>query len=79
MRTGPVYAFILIQIFTTLPAGGVGAFAAIVIKGFGYSTWETQLLQMVRTIIPFRRVLAADYHSGYRRGSSHIYVDRCLD
>ncbi|EHY61256.1 hypothetical protein HRR83_008955 [Exophiala dermatitidis] len=46
-----VYAFVLIQLFTTLPSGGVGAFAAIVIKGFGYSTWETQLLQMVTGVI----------------------------
>ncbi|KAM5350747.1 hypothetical protein ACJ41O_007252 [Fusarium nematophilum] len=41
-----VYAFALIQICTTLPAGGIGAYANILVKSFGFSTWETQLLQM---------------------------------
>lgn len=42
-----VYAFALIQLLTTLPAGGLGAYANIIVKSFGFSTWETQLLQMV--------------------------------
>ncbi|KAI1881545.1 hypothetical protein JX265_000371 [Neoarthrinium moseri] len=46
-----VYAFILIQILTTLPSGGMGAYAAIVIQSFGYSTWVVQLLQMVTGVI----------------------------
>jgi hypothetical protein len=54
-----VYAFILIQLFTTLPAGGVGAYAAIVIQSFGYSTWETQLLQMVTGVIQVISMLTA--------------------
>ncbi|KAM0438676.1 hypothetical protein ACHAPT_001432 [Fusarium lateritium] len=41
-----VYAFALIQVCTTLPAGGIGAYASILVKSFGFSTWETQLLQM---------------------------------
>ncbi|KAH8597582.1 MFS transporter [Bisporella sp. PMI_857] len=54
-----VYAFILIQIFTTLPSGGMGAYAAIVIKSFGYSTWETQLLQMVTGVVQVSSMLTA--------------------
>ncbi|ORY69047.1 MFS transporter [Pseudomassariella vexata] len=46
-----VYAFILIQILTTLPSGGMGAYAAIVVSSFGYSTWKTQLLQMVTGVV----------------------------
>ncbi|CAG9946692.1 unnamed protein product [Clonostachys rosea f. rosea IK726] len=41
-----VYAFALIQVCTTLPSGGIGAYANILVKSFGFSTWETQLLQM---------------------------------
>lgn len=53
-----VYAFILIQLFTTLPSGGVGAFAAIIVKDFGYSTWQTQLLQMVTGVIQVTSMLS---------------------
>lgn len=36
-----------IQFCTTLPTSGLGSFSGIVIKSFGYTTWETQLLSMV--------------------------------
>lgn len=42
-----MYGFALIQIFTTLPSGGIGAYANIIIKSFGFTTWQSQLLQMV--------------------------------
>ncbi|KAK7424165.1 hypothetical protein QQZ08_008771 [Neonectria magnoliae] len=42
-----LYSFALIQLLTTLPAGGLGAYANIIVKSLGFSTWETQLLQMV--------------------------------
>ncbi|KAH6885220.1 major facilitator superfamily domain-containing protein, partial [Thelonectria olida] len=42
-----LWAFALIQLLTTLPSGGLGAYANIIVKSFGFSTWETQLLQMV--------------------------------
>jgi len=37
----------LIQICTTLPTSGLGGFANIIIKGFGFSILQTQLLAMV--------------------------------
>ncbi|KAL7269146.1 hypothetical protein RUND412_008199 [Rhizina undulata] len=41
------WCFALIQIFTTLPTSGLGAFANIIIQSFGFSTLQTQLLAMV--------------------------------
>lgn len=41
------WCYCLIQICTTLPTGGLGAFANIIIKGFGFTTLEVQLLAMV--------------------------------
>lgn len=42
-----IYCYCLIQICTTLPTSGLGAFANIVISGFGFSVLQTQLLAMV--------------------------------
>ncbi|KAH8891120.1 major facilitator superfamily transporter [Thozetella sp. PMI_491] len=42
-----LYGFALIQLCTTIPSGGIGAYAAIMIQSFGFTTWQTQLLQMV--------------------------------
>lgn len=41
------YCYMLIAICTTLPTGGLGAFANIIIKGFNFSVLQTQLLAMV--------------------------------
>jgi hypothetical protein len=54
-----VYGFALIQLFTTLPSGGLGAFANIIIKSFGFTTWQTQLLQMVSGVIQIITMLSA--------------------
>ncbi|KAH8685423.1 major facilitator superfamily transporter [Tricladium varicosporioides] len=54
-----VYAFALIQLLTTLPSGGLGAFANIIIKSFGFTTWQTQLLQMVSGVIQITAMLSA--------------------
>lgn len=54
-----VYGFALIQLFTTLPSGGLGAFANIIIKSFGFTTWQTQLLQMVSGVIQITAMLSA--------------------
>ncbi|KAF9884223.1 hypothetical protein FE257_001955 [Aspergillus nanangensis] len=42
-----MYCYCAIQVFTTLPTSGLGAFANIIIKGFEFSTLQTQLLAMV--------------------------------
>ena len=41
------WCYCLIQICTTLPTSGLGAFANIIITGFGFSILQTQLLAMV--------------------------------
>ncbi|KZM19890.1 uncharacterized protein EKO05_0004313 [Ascochyta rabiei] len=41
------YCYMLIQICTTLPTSGLGAFYNIIIKGLEFSVLETQLLAMV--------------------------------
>jgi hypothetical protein len=53
-----VYAFALIQFLTTLPSGGLGAFANIIIKSFGFTTWQTQLLQMVSGAIQITAMIS---------------------
>ncbi|KAK5159399.1 hypothetical protein LTS14_002541 [Recurvomyces mirabilis] len=42
-----IWCYCLIQISTTLPTSGLGAFYAIIIKDFGFTTLQTQLLAMV--------------------------------
>ncbi|KAK1723843.1 major facilitator superfamily transporter [Colletotrichum acutatum] len=56
-----VYGFAIIQLLTTLPSGGLGAFANIIIKSFGFSTWETQLLQSVTGILQIITMLTASW------------------
>ena len=41
------WCYCLVAICTTLPTSGLGGFANIIIKGFHFSTLETQLLAMV--------------------------------
>jgi MFS family permease len=41
------YGYALIALTTTLPTSGLGAFANIIIKTFGFNTLQTQLLAMV--------------------------------
>lgn len=41
------YGYCLIQLCTTLPTSGLGAFANIIISGFNFTVLETQLLAMV--------------------------------
>lgn len=46
-RDPQMYCYCAIQIFTTLPTSGLGAFANIIISGFKFSVLQTQLLAMV--------------------------------
>jgi len=41
------WGYALIQLCTTLPTSGLGSFQGIIIKSFGFSVLETQLLAMV--------------------------------
>ncbi|KAK4952412.1 hypothetical protein LTR10_009218 [Elasticomyces elasticus] len=42
-----IWCYCLIQLTTTLPTSGLGAFYAIIIKAFGFTVLQTQLLAMV--------------------------------
>lgn len=57
----PVYAFALIQILTSIPSGGIGAFANIIVSSFGYSEWESQLLLMVVGAVTTISLLTSAY------------------
>lgn len=46
-RDPQMYCYCAIQIFTTLPTSGLGAFANIIITGFNFTELQTQLLAMV--------------------------------
>lgn len=45
------WCFCLIAICTTLPTSGLGGFSQIVIKGFNFTTLQTQLLAMVLGVV----------------------------
>ncbi|OLN96436.1 putative transporter C417.10-like protein 1 [Colletotrichum chlorophyti] len=47
LKDPQVWGYSLIALCTTLPTSGLGAFANIIIKGFGFDTLQTQLLAMV--------------------------------
>jgi hypothetical protein len=47
IRDPQLYCYGIIQICTTLPTSGLGAFANIIITGFGFTVLQTQLLAMV--------------------------------
>ncbi|PKY05757.1 MFS general substrate transporter [Aspergillus campestris IBT 28561] len=47
VRDPQMYCYCAIQVFTTLPTSGLGAFANIIIKGFDFTELQTQLLAMV--------------------------------
>ncbi|KAF7562342.1 hypothetical protein G7046_g1771 [Stylonectria norvegica] len=47
LKDPQVWGYALIALCTTLPTSGLGAFANIIIKNFGFTTLQTQLLAMV--------------------------------
>lgn len=47
LKDPQTWCFSLIQILTTLPTSGLGAFANIIIKSFDFTVLQTQLLAMV--------------------------------
>lgn len=47
LRDPQVWGYALIALTTTLPTSGLGAFQGLIIKSFGFSTLQTQLLAMV--------------------------------
>ncbi|KAJ5765637.1 hypothetical protein N7520_005196 [Penicillium odoratum] len=56
-----LYAFALIQMLTTIPSGGIGAFANIIVSSFGFSTWASQLLLMVTGAVTAITMISSAY------------------
>lgn len=55
------WCYCLVQICTTLPTSGLGSFSQIVIKGFHFSTLETQLLAMVLGVVIIITLLSSTW------------------
>ena len=55
------YCYMLIQICTTLPTSGLGAFYNIIIKGLSFTTLQTQLLAMVLGAFIIAVLLSSTY------------------
>ncbi|KAJ5118239.1 hypothetical protein N7526_009876 [Penicillium atrosanguineum] len=47
LRDPQTWCYCSIQLFTTLPTSGLGSFAGIIMKTFGFTTLQSQLLAMV--------------------------------
>ncbi|KAL4810819.1 major facilitator superfamily domain-containing protein [Aspergillus unguis] len=67
-----LYAFAIISICTTIPSGGIGAYANIIIQSFGYSTRETQLLTMVVGAVTTIALIVSAYLD--RKFKQTIYI-----
>jgi hypothetical protein len=61
-----------VQIFTTLPTSGLGAFANIVIAGFEFTVLQTQLLAMVLGFYIIIVLLTSAYL--VRKTGQNLYV-----
>ncbi|KAJ0421136.1 major facilitator superfamily domain-containing protein [Aspergillus carlsbadensis] len=67
-----LYCYMAIQIFTTLPTSGLGAFANIIIKGFEFDLLQTQLLAMVLGFYIIIVLLTSAYL--VRKTGQNLYV-----
>jgi hypothetical protein len=55
------WCYFLIAICTTLPTSGLGAFSQLIIKGFDFTTLQTQLLAMVLGVVIIVTLLGSAY------------------
>ncbi|KAL3481409.1 major facilitator superfamily domain-containing protein [Aspergillus californicus] len=67
-----IYCYMAIQVFTTLPTSGLGAFANIIINGFDFSLLQTQLLAMVLGFYIIIVLLSSAYL--VRKTGQNIYI-----
>lgn len=66
------WCFALIQLFTTLPTSGLGAFANIIIVSFHFSKLQTQLLAMVLGFFIIFTLLSSAWLA--KKTNQNIYV-----
>ncbi|KAJ5263815.1 hypothetical protein N7478_011420 [Penicillium angulare] len=69
-----LYAFALIQLLTTIPSGGIGAFANIIVSSFGFSTWASQLLLMVVGAVTAITMISSAYLDRYFKQTIIIMI-----
>ncbi|KAJ5643010.1 uncharacterized protein N7484_005517 [Penicillium longicatenatum] len=69
-----LYAFALIQLLTTIPSGGIGAFANIIVSSFGFSTWASQLLLMVVGAVTAITMISSAYLDRYFKQTILIMI-----
>jgi hypothetical protein len=55
------YCYMGIQILTTIPTSGLGAFYNIIIKGLGFTVLQTQLLAMVLGVVIIATLLGSSW------------------
>lgn len=72
MSVNVAWCFALIQLFTTLPTSGLGAFANIIIKSFNFTTLQTQLLAMVLGFFIIFTLLTSAWLA--KKTNQNIYV-----
>lgn len=66
------YCYMLIQICTTLPTSGLGAFYNIIIKGLSFTTLQTQLLAMVLGAVIIFTLMTSAWMT--RRFNQNLYT-----
>ncbi|TVY36222.1 putative transporter, partial [Lachnellula occidentalis] len=71
------WLIVIIMLCTNIPNGGVGNFASIVIQGFGFSTTDTLLVQMIVTPFQAFFVLSATITSSYVKNTRTICMTLC--
>ncbi|KAL4765324.1 putative 2-ketogluconate transporter [Aspergillus foveolatus] len=67
-----IWCYCAVQIFTTLPTSGLGAFANIIIAGFEFTVLQTQLLAMVLGFYIIIVLLTSAYL--VRKTGQNLYV-----
>ncbi|CAI7597436.1 unnamed protein product [Penicillium pancosmium] len=63
IRDPQIWLYILIQIIIQIPTGGLGSFSTILIKNFGFSELDTELLSMVNGAVQCVVLLSAAWLS----------------
>ncbi|KAJ5724970.1 major facilitator superfamily transporter, partial [Penicillium malachiteum] len=53
------FAFALIQLCTTIPSAGLGAFCSLLIQSFGFDVIQTQLLSMISGVVQVAAMVTA--------------------
>lgn len=59
---------------TTIPSGGIGAFANIIVSSFGFSTWASQLLLMVVGAVTAITMITSAYLDRYFKQTIIIMI-----